>query len=125
MGKVSNLSMVDNRVKARVMTFGVPNDMGDSFFTENTEIREDWYKERPLVFEGKKVGDVIKLDKTKEGYIAYANLTDDIEKVQAMISRDLLNAGASTLENLTKVGEDGEITEFPIIEVCLFRDEYP
>lgn len=125
-------SLGDSRIGGYLVRWGSPDekDLQGEYFTEETDLVLDWYKERPMLYhhgldpdlQVKSVGtiDVIKTDDIgvwAEGQLD--NHNKYIEAIKKLIAKGILSWSSGAPPHLVETANDGRIKRWPIIEGSL------
>lgn len=133
-GKIKALEATPTEAKigGYLVVWGSPEqrDTHGEYFTQNTDLGLDWYKDRPVLYhhgldetvKADPIGTVIKLVKDEIGVWAEAIL--DLTKPYAsavlkMIKRGLLGWSSGSMPHLVHTNNDGQIVKWPIAEASL------
>jgi HK97 family phage major capsid protein len=129
---LKTLDAQQGRIGGYLVVWGdqTQRDLQGEYFTPETDLGLDWYKQRPVLYHHGLDGamkaavigviDTLRADET--GLWAEAQL--DIHKryvrtVQQLVQRGILGWSSGSLPHLVEVAEDGRIKQWPIVEGSL------
>lgn len=125
-------SLGGGRIGGYLIAWGTPRtlDLQGEYFTQETELNLDWYDQRPVLYhhgldgtlKSVAVGRIDTLRKDEIGAWAEAQLdlrNEYIRAIQRLIDEGALAWSSGSSPHLVKVGDDGHIKRWPIIEGSL------
>lgn len=123
-------SLDDNgRIGGYLVRYGSPDmrDVEGEYFTKDSQLELEWYKQRPILFhhgldggvKGVAIGMIDVIREDDEGVWAEGILNLRQKYVQAidrMVKKGILDWSSGTLPQLVEVAKDGFIKRWPLIE---------
>lgn len=123
----------DNHLRVLAIPFGGPvggKDLDGEFFSRRTDIKPDWFAERPALWhhgqdpliQDRVVGKAVDLTQEEDGWwvdLWLERADRYAELVQALGKKTPLYGSSGTLNYLKRVAPDGEILVWPYVEQTL------
>lgn len=119
--------------KVLAIPFGGPiqgKDMDGDYFSPRTDVKPDWFPERPVLFHhgqdrwvgDAKIGTQGAITKARDGWwgdIWLDRSNKYLAEVESLIAKGRMFGSSATMEHLIKKASDGEILVWPHVEQTL------